>query len=101
MFTLIVGEQETFLMRIRRSHNLGREEARRRANQIAADLGGQFSLTSTWQGDYLLVSGNGVNGHLHVADESIEIEIRLGFALKLMEGPIRKVIERDIDDHLV
>jgi putative polyhydroxyalkanoate system protein len=88
-------------MKFRRSHQLDHEEAKRRADEIAADLTKQFSLTSTWQGDYLLISGNGVNGHLHVAEESIEIEIRLGFALKLMEGPIRRVIENEIDQHLV
>ncbi len=88
-------------MRFRRSHQLGLEEAKHRADQIAEDLTQQFSLTSTWQGDYLLISGSGVNGHLHVAEDSIEIEIKLGFALMLMEGPIRSVIERDIDQHLV
>lgn len=88
-------------MRFRRSHQLDHEEAKRRADEIAEDLCKQFRLTSTWQGDYLLISGNGVNGHLHVAEENIEIEIRLGFALKLMEGPIRSVIEREIDQHLV
>jgi len=88
-------------MKFQRSHQLGSEEAKRRADQIAGHLGQQYSLTSTWQGDYLVISGNGVNGHLHVAEESIEIEIRLGFALRIMEGPIRSVIEREIDQHLV
>ena len=88
-------------MRIRRSHKLGREEARRRADEIAEHLGKQFSLTSNWQGDYLMVRGNGVNGHLVVGEDSVEIVIKLGFALKLMEGPIRGAIENTIDDHLV
>jgi len=87
-------------MRIRRSHDLGTVEARRRANEIAAHLGRQYSLTSKWQGDRLLVSGNGVNGYLHVEDDSIELEIKLGFALKFMEGPIRSAIENTIDQHL-
>ncbi len=88
-------------MRIRRSHTLGFEEARRRADDIAGDLCRQYSLSSEWQGDYLRVAGSGVNGHLVVAEDSIELEIRLGFALKLMEGPIRSAIESAIDDHLV
>ncbi len=87
-------------MRIRRSHQLGVEEARRRADEIAEHLGRQFSLTSNWQGDHLVVSGNGVNGYLMVAEESVELEVRLGFALKLMEGPIRSAIENTIDEHL-
>lgn len=88
-------------MKIRRSHSLGLAEAKRRADEIAVHLGRQYSLSSKWQGDLLVVTGNGVNGHLAVAEESIEIVINLGFALKLMEGPIRSAIEKSIDDHLV
>ena len=40
-------------MRIRRSHNLGLEEARNRADLIAADLQQQFSMKANWQGDAL------------------------------------------------
>lgn len=87
-------------MRIRRSHQLGIEEARSRAGEIAEHLERQFSLTSRWQGDHLVVSGNGVNGQLLVAEESIELEVKLGFALKLMEGPIRTAIETTMDEHL-
>ena len=87
-------------MRIRRSHHLGLEEAKIRANHIAETLGRQFSLTSSWQGDHLMVRGHGVNGYLVVEEESLEIEVKLGFALKLMEGPIRSAIENTIDEEL-
>ena len=87
-------------MRIRRNHQLGIEEAKSRANDIAEHLEQQFSLTSRWVGDRLMVRGNGVDGHLHVAENSIELVVRLGFALKLMEGPIRRAIEGTIDEHL-
>ena len=87
-------------MRIRRSHHLGLEEAKNRANHIAETLSRQFSLSSSWQGDHLVVSGSGVNGYLAVAEDSIELEVKLGFALKLMEGPIRSAIESTIDEEL-
>jgi putative polyhydroxyalkanoate system protein len=76
------------------------EEARNRADRIAADLKQQFSMRSTWHGDALKVSGNGVSGQLMVAEDSIELDVRLGFALKLMEGPIRSAIEATIDEEL-
>jgi putative polyhydroxyalkanoate system protein len=76
------------------------EEARNRADRIAADLKQQFSMRSTWHGDALKVSGNGVSGQLKVAEDSIELDVRLGFALKLMEGPIRSAIEATIDEEL-
>ncbi len=87
-------------MRIRRRHNLGLEEARNRADRIAADLQRQFSLRSNWNGDALHVQGTGVKGQLHVDEENIELVVRLGLALKLMEGPIRSAIETMIDEEL-
>ena len=87
-------------MKIRRSHNLGAAEARVRADRVAADLREQFSLRSEWRGDAMLVSGNGVNGRLVVDDTHFELEIKLGFALKLMERPIRSAIEKAIDEEL-
>ena len=47
-----------------------------------------------------MVRGNGVNGYLHVEEDSLEIEVKLGFALKLMEAPIRSAIESTIDEEL-
>ena len=87
-------------MRIRRSHELTVEEAKVRADEIADDLCRRFALRSEWQGDSLFLRGNGVNGELHLEPDSLEIVINLGFALKLMEGPIRAAIEDSIDDHL-
>ena len=87
-------------MRIRRSHNLSIEEARNRADRIADDLKDQFSLRSHWNGDTLHVHGSGASGHLIVDEQSIELEVRLSFALKLMEGPIRHAIEATIDEEL-
>lgn len=87
-------------MKIRRSHELGLEEARKRADRIAADLQEEFSLRSEWRGRALHVEGNGVSGQLRVDERVIELEVRLGFALKLMEGPIRSAIEKMIDEEL-
>ena len=88
-------------MRIKRDHNLGIEEARRRADLIAADLAGRFNLRSRWEGDQLRVSGNGVDGRLLGEQSSVELRVRLGLALKLLEGPIHAEIKRAMAEHLV
>ncbi len=87
-------------MKIRRSHSLGLEEARIRADRIAADLKDQYSLRAAWQGDALHVEGNGVRGQLQVDEQHVELDITLGLALRLMEAPIRSFIEKTIDDEL-
>jgi len=86
-------------MRIRRSHELGLEEARIRIDRIAATLGNQYSLTSSWRGDHVVVSGNGVNGRIVVAHEYVEAEIRLGISLMIMRRQIRSSIEDVMDEH--
>jgi len=85
-------------MRIRRSHNLGLQEARNRADRVAADLQAQFGARSHWHENEMHVEGKGVTGWLKVDESHFELEVKLGFALKLMEGPIRRVIEKTIDD---
>lgn len=87
-------------MRIRREHSLGLDEARSRIDSVAAALQQQFGISSEWQGDNLLVSGNGVTGQVAVDAQSIDMNIRLGFALQLMEGPIRNAIENTLDQHI-
>lgn len=44
--------------------------------------------------------GNGITGSLTVEEERFELVVKLGFALKLMEGPIRSAIEAMIDEEL-
>ena len=100
VFTLDPGGAATLQMRIRRNHNLGVEEARKRADRIAADLKDQFSARAEWHGNELHVEGSGVTGLLHVDETHFELEVKLSFALKLMEGPIRSVIEKTIDEEL-
>ncbi len=87
-------------MRIKREHALGVNEARRRVDEIAADIGNRLSLQSKWDGDNLLVSGSGVDGQIAVSADAVEVQVDLGFALTLMEGSIRSAIEAAMDKHL-
>ncbi len=87
-------------MKFRRSHNFTVEEAKLHADEIADDLCQRFGLKSEWRGDSLYLRGTGVKGELHLEDHVLEIVIELGLALKLMEGPIRNVVEHSLDEHL-
>ena len=87
-------------MRIRRNHDLGLDEAKHRLDKVADTLSSQFSLRSNWQGDSLAFRGTGVDGKVDVTDESIEFNVELGFALMLMEAPIKNAIEKALDDEL-
>jgi len=86
-------------MIIRRSHELGLEAARDRIDHVAATLGSQYSLTSSWTGDHVRVDGNGVHGRIIVAPEFVEAKIQLGFPLILMQRQIQSRIEELMDEH--
>lgn len=87
-------------MLIRRDHTLGTEEAKRRVDKVAADLGNRFNLTSRWEGDNLRFTGSGANGRIAVTDDNVEIQIRLGLTLMMLEGAIKLAIENSIDEYI-
>ncbi len=87
-------------MKVRREHSLGTAEARRRVDEIAADMGARLNLQSEWRDDDLQIKGSGVNGKIAVSEDAIEVQVELGFALMLMESSIRVAIEDAMDKHL-
>jgi len=87
-------------MRIRRNHGLEIDEAKRRVVVVTEKLESRFALTSEWRGDVLVFRGTSVRGRITVADDNVEISVRLGLALLIMEGPIRSAIEETLDDQL-
>lgn len=79
---------------------MGKDEARRRVDDIAGTLGNQYNLSSNWNGDCLAFKGSGVDGQIAVTDESIDVDVKLGFALMMLEGTIKTSIEDAMDKHL-
>ncbi len=87
-------------VRIRREHNLGIKEARRRVDLVAEELGSKLNLTGQWEGDHMRVKGRGVSGKILVSDSSVEIRVHLGLAMMMLRETIRSAIEGSIDDYI-
>ncbi len=87
-------------MKIKREHSLGVEEARRRVDQVADELGGKLGLTSHWEGDRLRVRGKGVSGKILVFEDSVEVHVHVGLAMMMLREPIRSAIEGSIDHYI-
>jgi len=88
-------------LKITRNHNLGVAEARKRVDSVADSLCDKYGLRSTWEGDALRFDGSGVHGKIAVADESIDVRVKLGFALSMMSSAIRTSIEDALDTYLL
>ena len=87
-------------MKIRKDHNLGIGEARNRVDSIAESLSAKYGLNAVWDGHSLKIDGSGVNGRIDVADQSVNVDVKLSFALKMLEGTIRTSIEDAMDKYL-
>lgn len=87
-------------MRIERQHNLGLEEVRQRVEQVAEALAVKYNLRYHWDDDDLKFKGSGVNGRIAAAETTVDVVVKLGFALMLLEDTIKSYIEQEIDQHL-
>jgi putative polyhydroxyalkanoate system protein len=87
-------------LKITRKHTLGIEEAKRRVDQVADELGGKLKLTSQWDGDHLRVNGRGVSGRIVVEADNVEVQVTLGLAMMMLREPIRVSIEESIDHYI-
>jgi len=88
-------------MRIRREHGLGKDEAHKRVAGIADELCQKYGLNATWSGDELTIDGSGINGRIAVDEQSVDVEVNLGFALSMMSSTVRTSIEDALDKYLV
>jgi len=87
-------------LKIRREHTLGVEEAKRRVDQVAEELGGKLNLTSRWEGNDLRVDGRGVTGRIVVEADSVEVQVTVGLPMLMLREPIRVAIEESIDHYI-
>ena len=94
------GNDPGYRLKIKRQHSLGVEEARRRVDQVADELGGKLGLTAEWEGDHMRVHGKGVSGRILVSDDSVEVHVHVGLAMMMFREPIRSAIEGSIDEYI-
>lgn len=87
-------------MKIERNHSLGKDEARQCVERIRAEVAEKYGLSTSWEGDILRVSGTGVSGHISVDEQRVVVKMRLGFAMMMLEGPIKSHISATMDEHL-
>jgi len=85
-------------IRIRRDHGMTLPKARQAAEKIAAELASEFEMHHTWAGNTLKFSRSGVQGHIEVGSQAIEVQARLGFLLAFLKPTIEREIHRFCDE---
>lgn len=85
---------------VERSHSLGKDGARAKADKLAQKLQEQYGLEPSWSGDTLNLKRSGVKGTVLVADDSLRIDVELGLLMSAMSGTIKSEIEKALDKAL-
>ncbi|MCQ4259913.1 polyhydroxyalkanoic acid system family protein [Stutzerimonas stutzeri] len=85
---------------VERTHTLGREAAREKAEQLAAKLAADYGARCEWQGDVLAVRRSGADGRIEVEEDRVRVLLNLGLLLSAMGSSVQAQIERALDKAL-
>jgi putative polyhydroxyalkanoate system protein len=86
---------------VRRAHALPKEEARKRAEDLANSMKQKFELDWRWDGDRIAFdaprgAAKGTKGTVEVGDKEVRVQIDLPFLLRMLKG----TIESKVNDKL-
>ena len=86
---------------VERSHHLGHEAVREKAEKLAERLAREYDVRYQWRGDTLEFRRSGADGQIEVSSDKVRVEVKLGLLLSAMSGSIKREIEKALDDYLV
>lgn len=82
---------------LKRSHTRGLDGGREVVEQVAQQLKTDLGIDYQWNGDTLLIEGQGADGKIEVAEETIQILINLSAFLKPVKGRVKSEAEKYLD----
>ncbi|MGY2957405.1 putative polyhydroxyalkanoate system protein [Pseudomonas sp. TE6349] len=85
---------------VERKHTLGRDAARAKAQALVDRLSREYDLKASWDSDRVDVARSGANGSVHIGQDSIRVDLKLGMMMSMMSGTIKGEIERALDKAL-
>jgi len=90
---------------IKKPHSLSKDEAKKRAEQLAKGMQDQLGINWQWEGDSIKFdaksgAAKGTSGKVSVDDANVRVEVDLPFLLKAMKGTVESKINEKLGDVL-
>ena len=85
---------------IKREHQISREEAREKLEQVADTLRDKLEAECSWDGDTMKFKRRGASGSVDIRDRELEFNVNLSLALTPLKGTIEKIIHEELDKSL-
>jgi putative polyhydroxyalkanoate system protein len=86
---------------IRRGHTLSRDEARKRAEDLARTMEAKFDLNWRWDGDRIVFdapkgAAKGTRGSVEVGDKDVRVQIDLPFLLRMLKTTVESKVQEKL-----
>lgn len=86
---------------IRRPHSLDKDEAKKRAEQLAKSMESQLGIRWNWEGDKIKFdapsgAAKGASGTVSVEPSAVRVEVDLPFLLKAVKGTVEGKINEKL-----
>jgi putative polyhydroxyalkanoate system protein len=90
---------------ITRSHNIGKDAARAKAEELAKSMEAKLGLTWGWAGDVIRFeapsgAAKGTKGDVSVTESAVRVTVDLPFMLRMMKTSIETRIEEKLRELL-
>ncbi len=87
---------------VRRTHTLSKDEARKRAEAIAASMQEKLGIEWRWEADRIHFeaprgAAKGTRGTVSVSDTEVRVEIDLPFLLRVLKGKVESKVNEKLD----
>ncbi|MFF7707544.1 polyhydroxyalkanoic acid system family protein [Pseudomonas sp. NPDC007930] len=85
---------------VEREHQLGYSVAHERAEKLVDKLVSKYDIEAQWAGDHVQLKRSGITGQVHVAEDKVKVELKLGMMLSMMAPMIEAEINKALDKYL-
>jgi putative polyhydroxyalkanoate system protein len=82
---------------ITQKHKLSHKKAKAAAQKVVDQLAEEYGVTAQWEGDILNFKRSGVAGTLEVSAHEAQIDITLGFMLKVFSSTIEEHVHTNME----
>ena len=90
---------------VRRNHALSKDEAKRRAEDLAKTMQQKLDLEWRWEGDRIVFeaprgAAKGTKGTVDVSDRDVRVQIDLPLLMRVMKGTVESKVSEKLSQLL-
>jgi putative polyhydroxyalkanoate system protein len=90
---------------VRRTHALPKDEARKRAEDLARSMQQRFELDWRWEGDRIVFeaprgAAKGTRGSVEVGEREVRVQIDLPLLLRMLKGTVESKVNEKLNQVL-